>query len=576
MKSTKILFGLGAMAMSLASCSKEAEYTPAEAVNTPPVYFSYSDESTIDLEETDTYFTVKVYRQDTSSAGDYNLSATLKTENGTAVPTDLFRISNLVTDADGNQSYQDYDNSTPFNGGTVPVHFNAGEGTANVVFSFGGKNNLTEMLSYIFDFTADGEASPYYITSISYDVSYTPWVDLQDNTIVDNTLYTAFGGRTFQFSVDVQEHPIKSGFFRIHAPYKSCSELSGYYQYDEETEGKDFLYINATVANEAYMSDSKGNPQNLYNTHIQYIKDQGFDVTYGHGVLGCPYSFYLNQEDFENYGGLYVESYGDFAGTAGSLVTQDKGDGRNPRKIRFNNGKMYGILSDVPGYGMVGMAGTQWELWVDGADESDEWRSLGEVEYTEAYIGVYYAAAGYSVTTYPVQADVSIAEPGVYRLHAPYGQDVWDWGTEENDNYVFIVDASNPECVKIENQTEYTDEDGDIQMCNFGGLYSSGVLADNDGNAVVYSDDEIIAAKMNDVLENGVITLNHPILITPDYRIIYLEELENFVPGKIVLPTASAGSSAKKTFKARKANFTFPRHFKNPNAKLGPVKNIRK
>ena len=86
MKYNKIYLGLGVLAVSLASCSEDVEYTPAAAVNTPPVYFSINDESAIDLEEGDTYFTIKVYRQNTASAGEYKLNATVSNENGTPVP----------------------------------------------------------------------------------------------------------------------------------------------------------------------------------------------------------------------------------------------------------------------------------------------------------------------------------------------------------------------------------------------------------------------------------------------------------------------------------------------------------
>lgn len=564
MKYNKIVFGLGALAVSLASCSEDVEYTPAPAVNTPPIYFSIADESTIDLEESDTYFTIKAYRQNTSETATYSLDASVRTEDGSPLPAGLFRICEPLLNADGttqkdedgNVIYQDYADGEAFDGPTtLKIEFPAGQGESDVRIDFGGKDNLTEMLSYLFDVKVAGEASPYYITSTTYDVSYTPWINVDDNFIVDQTLYEVFtSAPTFEFNVPVQEHPIKSGLFRILAPYSNCSELSAWYQYDGTT--PDYLYINATVPNEVYFSDSKGNPLMTYDTHIRYAEGEGFQEDYGWGWLECMYSHYLLKEDFKNFGGAQVIEYADFSGTAGQLKPATGLDpDRNPRIVQFSAGGLYGMLSNIPEYnGPGGNPGVKWLLYVDGATPLD-WRAVGDTEYTDGFIGQYYASMGYTIETYYVPLEANTETPGVYRLVAPYNEGVWLYGTPQSSKYNVSFDISDPDFVVMEPQGAYEDEDGVIRIANAAGLFMSGLLTEN-GNPVQYTKQEVIEMGVVDKVENGVVVINNPVIITPEGRVYYLKEtIKDCKPAKIVIPgyaddEATTQSVASKVAKA--------------------------
>ena len=558
MKYNKILFGLGALAVTLASCSEDVEYTPAPAVNTPAVYFSLNDQSTIDLEESDTYFTVKVYRENTGATATYSVNATVATEDGTPIPAGLFRIcepkldsdGKPETDADGNVIYQSYQEGTPFDGeATLKVEFPAGAGESDLRIDFGGKDNLTKMLSYMFDFKAAGESSPYYITDIKYDVSYTPWMDITEpNTIIDQTLWEPFGGEEITMeNLSVQEHPIKTGLFRVLAPYKN-SPYSAYYQYEGTT--PDYLYINATVANEVYFSDSKGEPLTIYDTHLRFQEGQGFQEDYGWGWLGCMYSYYLLKEDFKNFGGEQVIEYTNFSGAAGQIKPV-AGTGENPRQIRFANGKLYGIISHIADYnGMGGMAGKDWQLLVDGAQPTD-WLDMGDTEYTDGFMGQYYKGAGYIIDTYDVPLQANGETPGLYRLLHPYLEGTWDYGTPESDFNVKF-DISDPECVIIEPQDAYEDGDGVVQMCNAAGLYMSGMLSDQNGNRIQYTKQQIIEQGLNDKYENGVVTIMHPFLLTPSDREGYVNIRDiaeiagsSFVPATINVPESNNTQSVR-------------------------------
>lgn len=555
MKYNKILFGLGALAVTLASCSEDVEYTPAPAVNTPAVYFSLNDQSTIDLEESDTYFTVKVYRENTGATATYSVNATVATEDGTPIPAGLFRICEPKgTDAEGNVIYQDYQEGTPFDSeATLKVEFPAGAGESDLRIDFGGKDNLTEMLSYMFDFKAAGESSPYYITDIKYDVSYTPWMDITEpNIIIDQTLWEPFGGEEITMeNLSVQEHPIKTGLLRVLAPYKN-SPYSAYYQYEGTT--PDYLYINATVANEAYFSDSKGEPLTIYDTHLRFQEGQGFQEDYGWGWLGCMYSYYLLKEDFKNFGGEQVIEYTNFSGAAGQIKPV-AGTGENPREIRFANGKLYGIISHIADYnGMGGMAGKDWKLLVDGAQPTD-WLDLGDTEYTDGFIGQYYASLGYTIETYDVPLQVNGETPGLYRMVNPYQEGTWIYGTPES-KFNIQFNISDPDLVVMDPQDAYEDGDGVISIANAAGVYMSGKFVDENRQPIMWTKEQVIAAGYDDKVENGVVVINHPILITAEGNAYNLWTRDGFVPAKIVIPglDENAEAASKAVKQAKKSN----------------------
>lgn len=545
MKYNKLVFGLGAtIAVSLASCDDDVEYTPADSVNTPPIYFSIADETNIDLEESDTYFTVKAYRQNTAEKATHSLTVSVATEDGTPIPASLFQLyepafgddGEPILDSDGNQVYNH--TQAVETGSTINVTFGKGKGEADFRIDFGGKDNLTEMLVYNFDFTASGEASPYYVTDVTYDVSYTPWVTLTENHVVDQTLWEVFSNNE-EFTinnVEVQEHPIKKGLFRVLAPYSLPEKTAAYYEYTGTT--PDYLYINATVDNEAYFSDSKGNPVTQYDTHVQYRAGQGFAEDYGHGILICPYSHYLLKENFENAGGLQIIEYAQFQSMAGSVQYQDPYEGHeNPRRVRFNDGRVYGALSYVAEYdAMYAAPGKKWELWVDGYTDSGTWRDLGECTFTDGFLGQYFTN-DLTIETYSVPIQENTETPGIYRLVAPYGEGTWDYGTPESTNYNIEIDATDPNHVTIKRQSAYEDGDGVIEVSNAAYVYENIALQGTD----MLTKEQVIEQGLNDKMEGNVITINHPVIITGN-SLYFLWNANTFTPATITLPSSSSSA----------------------------------
>ncbi len=105
-------------------------------------------------------------------------------------------------------------------------------------------------------------------------------------------------------------------------------------------------------------------------------------------------------------------------------------------------------------------------------DPNEGWTSLGYCLYGEDIIASFLSYAGqtYSPCEYYVEVQECDTLPGLYRLVDPYGPDVYTlpefmtYATAE-DHYYLYVDATDPECVVIEDQYFGVD------LVEYGGLY---------------------------------------------------------------------------------------------------------
>ena len=65
----------------------------------------------------------------------------------------------------------------------------------------------------------------------------------------------------------------------------------------------------------------------------------------------------------------------------------------------------------------------------------------------------------------------------------------------------------------------------------------SGLLTDQNRNPIQYTKEQVIEQGLVDKVENGVVVINHPVVITPNRSISWLfENNPTFEPAKIVLP----------------------------------------
>ncbi|MBD5224565.1 MAG: hypothetical protein HDS68_01165 [Bacteroidales bacterium] len=567
MKFNKIFLGLGVMGFALASCSDDVEYTPAEPVNTPPVYFSMNDEPQIDLEEDATYFTMKVYRQNASAAGTGNITVKLSADDGTD-PSSIFTIGQVVVmdadDLDGNvvklsdildendqatgkvNAFIPADDSQQFVAGTdgkssadVTVNFPAGSGEYDIAVYFGNVGNLVQLLNYNFDAVAAGEASPYYITSVNYDVSYTPWETIDEGPVMlrDYTILApSTAGREIEFEVTCQKHPIKKDFFRLIRPYADC----GYGDYVLNMNDPNYLYINAANASEVFFSDKTGNYQKIYDTGIELYN--GVDGTI---KIACNYCYNKLEENLE-WEGLTIP----FANLSGA------GEYENGR-ISFGS-NLTVLLPGIEGY----WSSKSWTLVFPWA--SSEWEEIGIGEYTDGFITQFYSnTSSIKVypTPYPVTVERHLEEPGLYRMVAPYAFGVWpsEFATPWDMTFNVVINCEDPDFVIVEHQTAFEDSDGAVDIMNAAFAFMNYLETPS-------TKDQIIADGENDIFdeETGTITIAHP-FIYDGTNFIYLPEQTRKwnTPAKLVLPTeeeeAGDADKAPRAGDVRKIDFSTAR-----------------
>lgn len=508
MKFNRSLLGLGVMALAFAACSDDVEYTSAPAVDTPAAYFSSQEETIFDLEEDDDHVYFNVYRANAGAAEKVPVDITITSEDGTPVNAGLFTY-------------------------TPEADFAEGEALARICVEF-DVNNLKHSNSYYFNCKVAGNASPYFLTALTFDVSFTPWQLVDDCHIYDTSSLQVFGINDENiWEVTVQEHPLRPGFFRIYQPYRGLPKFGAYYNLPDND--PHYLYINATTPNEAYFSDAKGNPLVMYNTGIWCEGGNGFEETYGYLTLACTYSAYLNKEDI--VAGSTTLSYSNFSSNAGELVVNEK---TGTRKVKFNGQKLLTLLPDVGG----GAWGADWELWLNGANENEDWSDLGMATYTDGFIEEYYKLD--SEATYQVPIQQHNTREGVYRLIGAYGNTYCPFGAQESNNISFEIDCSDPNFVIIKDQLAMSDAYGDNYVVNAGYIYTNDFLQ----NTPAVSKEEVISQGLNDTFDaaTGTIYINHPALLTFDTEgkgtVQLLWKDSKHRPGKVILPEQGAGGNS--------------------------------
>jgi hypothetical protein len=504
---SSIIAGLCGLALVSTACSDENEYVPASAVNTPEVYLSRLDDTEFTLVETDNEIDIPFYRLSDGAAS----SVTVEVTNPDA---SLFTVPTTVSFAEGEKT------------ANLPISFNAKQLQGGVPYEITVK--LTE-----------GEDTPYYLTQVTYTLTYIPWEDY----VVDGSnmaLYTddlidaLFGVDILTWEVPVQYSEYMPGVYRFADIYKQYSPYYGQGSFDEETS---YLYINANDPNCVYFCDARGNAYDNTGWAIFY---SGWSLSddYGEFQFTGFYNYYMykasvaeSDDDAEGYQSDAIDNAGKF----------DRGI------ITFPESS---LLVRIPAYSSGWYTGNEnggFKIVMPGVDENDlyDWEDLGTGQWTDGVVYPYY---GEAPQTYDVQIQYfSDGETTLYKMLNPYKQGVMPDGLAYEDDKYIIFDASNPQCIKVDIQ-----ETGWIDTENNNGALS--II-----NAASYllltqssmTDETIIKNGYNDVLANNKITfakgnLMYTFLDSPDKTVnSQLYDCEECV---LALPAAAkhAKATAKK------------------------------
>lgn len=490
-----------AVGMAFASCTADApEYTPAEPQASPEVYFSLSDtELTYKVGESDTEITFPIYRTDDAAAASYPVTVTCSNAN-------LFNLP-------------------------ATVDFEAGEAMTNGVITFDA-TRLEGNVNYTFDVkVGEGKTSPYWAQTATINLSYQPWVDVvgpngeEYATYTDGFVDTWFNltPAVLPYQVKLQMSPAIKGLYRLVNPYGAAFPYNAPGDYDDSTDR--YMYFNCANPNACFICDSEGRANNgsslaVFNT--------GMNWGYGEFIFTGVYNIRAAQ--------------GNMSAAAANAGTLKDGCLTFPEKALLARMDEYTAPGD---WTYANTKGNFRLLW-PGAKEPEpevEWEAIGTAQYTDVLICPMF---GEPATTWEVEVEQNINEPGLFRMVNPYKDGVMtDGWAYEGDKYIEI-DATEPNCVYIEMQQifEYPESpvDGAIMMTNLANNFK---LGDK-------TSEEIIGAGYNDVYDEANLTFTfgagHLRMYMPNTsNTEWQGKLITFdatTPGKLVL-SSTASNNAK-------------------------------
>lgn len=216
---------LSLVAFAISSCTSDYDYTGAPKVANE-VYFSNTQQSTIELSKSNSSFVVTLHRIETKG----ELTVLL---NYTPSEGSIFSVPNHVTFADGEAEApititynpEDLQYGT-YNGGTISV--------ANEDYD-----------------------TTYGIGSFTFKAGATEWMDINTNKSIgafrDDAISTLLGIEPPTFDVKIQKSVVEEGKYRILNPYKAWADE--YAEKNEATydDADHYWIINATDPDYVYM-----------------------------------------------------------------------------------------------------------------------------------------------------------------------------------------------------------------------------------------------------------------------------------------------------------------------------------
>lgn len=496
-----LMSGLCLLGLGFVSCDDQddASYTPAEAQPSVPVYMATDMNTAFKVGETATEISFPVYRSETDATATYPITIT----------SNHAELFNLPTS----------------------VEFAAGEGMTEAVISFDA-TKLSGSETYTFDVTVgDGVNTPYWLEKASLTLNYQPWVDVVGPNGEEYATYTdgfvdswfTLTPAVLPYQVKLQMSPAVKGLYRLVNPYGAAFPYNQPGDYDDSTDR--YMYFNCANPNACFICDSEGRAN---NGSTMAVFNTGMNWGYGEFIFTGVYNIRAAQ--------------GNMSAAAPNAGTLKDGCLTFPEKALLARMDEY---TEPGSWNYANTKGNFRLLW-PGAKEPEpevEWEAIGTAQYTDVLICPMF---GEPATTWEVEVEQNINEPGLFRMVNPYKDGVMtDGWPYEGDKYIEI-DATEPNCVYIEMQQifEYPESpvDGAIMMTNLANNFKLGGSTPEDIIGEGYNDvyDE---ANLTFTFGAGHLRMYMPNTSNTDWQ-SKLITFDAKTPGKLVL-SSTASNNAK-------------------------------
>lgn len=517
------------MALTLGSCTDdEPKFNPAPAVEELPVFFSYEDNSEIELFENTTEFDVPVYRK--VAEGTQTIPVTVEV----TPDQDGFTFPATVTFADGEKEAHII----------VPLDITKIMGRTDYKATFS---------------IADGIETPYYTEKVTYTLNYSPWITVtsEDGTVTkalfrDDAIAPLYGLEIPEYEVEMQANPENTNIIRLVDPYAPWPYLAPG-EYDTTT--KHYLYYNITNPQAVFMCDQDG-------------------VALGSG--GSDFYFHTGMTLDEN-GELLLTSFYNYYTVNGATPTAEMMGTLLKGNLTYNTDRLLvSFAGDADGNLYYANRSGKFRVLWPGAepyvDPMTVWNEIGVGQFTD---GILYpiallpedAGPDAEIPTYDVTVTQFAGDPNLYRIMNPWKAGVCPYGVDYSGDKYIELDCTDPDCVIMERQSTGLAFDGNpLYIMN----YAAYILGREGTNA------DVIEMGVNDTFKDGVIysapgNLLWGLAINGQ---ISLDQSD--YAWQLVMPEAPAGVRAKSAANGNKFNGNGPLSIKNRHRKAawtvtGPV-----
>lgn len=325
MKTIKNILGLLlalVVATTFNSCDNEVIYEPAEKLDSEQVYFPSSNPKAFDIDLEASSLDIALARVNTEGALTVDLEISIQkvgeeeevdgeNENGEAVAAEEAAVLLIPT----------------------TVSFEDGEATATLTVTYDPADfEFEDFYDVVISIAGDATSTPYGIHSYEVKIGLpAPWESLGMATYQEDLLTALFGVDNLIYEVEIQEHALQPGLYRLVNPYGEAYENNDEGDWDDSRDW--YLEINAEDPECVYMlvqplgvdwgygmmhAGSLGGFYKEYRgwTNAE-IKARGYAGTLENGVITFPESAML----------FGMAEYGGFDLNAGKGLYTGNGDG---------------------------------------------------------------------------------------------------------------------------------------------------------------------------------------------------------------------------------------------------------